>query len=406
MRDLKRPAFMREAAEKSRGYNAMAEILIALLVFLVASIGMSVAQMPFFAGYLLQSGVYQKMILTGDLDAGRIMELIMDLPEWMLIATLCTEIILIVVVLLYCRFFEKRGLRTAGFCKKRWFVNYLKGAVLGMLFFAAAYLVCLVTGSIRCEGISDQMVPGYLVGYLFGYLIQGMAEEVLCRGYLFVSLSRRYSVSYSAVLSASFFALLHGMNSGLSFLAMFNIFLFGIFAALMLVRYENIWIVGAFHSLWNFAQGNLFGVQVSGMEVQNSVLATTSKENFSVINGGNFGMEGGLGVTLVLGIGIFWMLRSLERQNKIIKKDIAPQEEMVQPKESGLQAETILSKESMPQGEVIPEEKTVSQENDTPQRENMGLNPDETPWHPESSGPEEKAEENRQTEYDENYFKD
>lgn len=372
MRELKRPAFMQEAAEKSKGYNAIAEILIALVVFLVASIGMSIAQMPFLAGYLLQSGEYQKMILSGDFDAERILELTMNLPEWMLIATLCSEIILIVVVLLYCRFFEKRRLSTAGFQKKKWFIYYLKGAALGLLFFTAAYLICLITGSIRCEGISGQMVPGYLVGYLFGYLIQGMAEEVLCRGYLFVSLSRRYSVSYSAILSAAFFALLHGMNSGLSFLAMINIFLFGIFAALMLVRYENIWIVGAFHSLWNFAQGNLFGVQVSGMEVQSSVLATTSKDGFSIINGGSFGMEGGLGVTLVLGIGIFWMLKSLE---------------------------------IMPKSEEALAEGTVSQENVILQRENMGLNSDETPWHPDSES-ETKSEERRQTEFNENYFKD
>lgn len=36
------------------------------------------------------------------------------------------------------------------------------------------------------------MAPLGILGYFVGYLVQGMAEEVLCRGYLFVSLSKTF----------------------------------------------------------------------------------------------------------------------------------------------------------------------------------------------------------------------
>ena len=66
--------------------------------------------------------------------------------------------------------------------------QYLKGAVAGALFFSVAYLICVLTGSIHVEGLVTNMAPLGILGYLVGYLVQGMAEEVLCRGYLFVSL--------------------------------------------------------------------------------------------------------------------------------------------------------------------------------------------------------------------------
>lgn len=88
--------------------------------------------------------------------------------------------------------------------------------------------------------------------------------------------------------------MLHGMNSGVDGLAMFNLFLYGLFAALLFVDCENIWIVGAFHSVWNFVQGNLYGISVSGNKITSSIFTSTSAEGgASVINGGSFGMEGG-----------------------------------------------------------------------------------------------------------------
>ena len=94
----------------------------------------------------------------------------------------------------------------------------------------------------------------------------------------------------AAIFSAFFFAMLHGMNSGVDGLAMFNLFLYGLFAALLFVDCENIWIVGALHSVWNFVQGNLYGISVSGNKITSSIFTSTSAEGgASVINGGSFG---------------------------------------------------------------------------------------------------------------------
>ena len=70
----------------------------------------------------------------------------------------------------------------------------------------------------------------------------------------------------------------------------------------------NIWLVSALHSVWNFAQGNFFGILVSGNDFGPTVLSTTFNASKTLINGGDFGLEGGLAVTTVLVIGTLLVL--------------------------------------------------------------------------------------------------
>ena len=231
MKDIKKPEFMLEAMRGRRGFIAVLEMLIAIVVFVVSSIAMSIGTIPLMIGYFVSDPEFMKTaqaVADGSMDSLQYMQKMQDyalhLPDWMTIATLLLEILMIAVVFIYCRFLEKRKIRTLGFRKKGMVPQYLKGAVAGALFFSVAYLICVLTGSIHVEGLVTNMAPLGILGYFVGYLVQGMAEEVLCRGYLFVSLSRRHSVVYSAVLSALFFAMLHGANSGLTPLAVFNFF--------------------------------------------------------------------------------------------------------------------------------------------------------------------------------------
>ena len=62
------------------------------------------------------------------------------------------------------------------------------------------------------------------------------------------------------------------------------------------------------HTVWNFVQGNVFGMEVSGLEISCSLFSSTSDPSRSLWNGGSFGAEGGLSVTIVLTIAILVML--------------------------------------------------------------------------------------------------
>lgn len=431
MRDIRKPAFMRDA-ESDRTHNIFLEICIAFLVFFVGSIVMSVIQAPAMMLYLLNNNDYMSMITSGDFDMNRILNAALNIPEWMMIVMLISEIILIAIVILYCRFIEKRKVHTIGFVKKGAFVKYLIGLIAGFAAFSVAYLICLVFGAVKFSGFTENVMPLYIVGYFIGYLIQGMAEEVLCRGYLFVSLSKRCHVTTAAIISALFFAGLHGINAGLSSLAFLNLFLFGIFAALLLVDTGSIWMAGAFHSLWNFAQGNFYGIRVSGNKVQSSIFASSPVENLSFINGGSFGMEGGVGVTIVLIICISIVLAHISKKNMLIDPKEQPSfaerelerltkeleaEEMNNPWGTNIQDDQSREGQNNPantqqniwkDGEFNAGNSPVQNQTVVNNAKNSQMNNGQINDSQAANKQEEKVqeEENKQTSFDENYFKD
>lgn len=414
MKEIKKPAFMQEATKGKRGNAAFIEVLIAGLVFTVSGIAMGIVQLPAFIVYLFGNEEYMKQLMSGEnVSTVKALEEVIQLPDWLVIVSLFSEIMMIVVVILYCRLIEKRKVSTMGFRKDGIVRQYLLGVMGALLIFSGAYVICVLPGGIQFKGLAENMVPGYIIAYLLGYMLQGMAEEVLCRGYLFVSLSRRYSVVYSAVISSVFFALLHGMNAGLTLLALINLFLYAMLAAFLFVKYESIWMVGAFHSLWNFAQGNLYGIQVSGMGVQNSIFASSMNEKMSFLNGGAFGMEGGLGVSIVLVIAIILILRSLDREGKIVEMQnpSVQTQGYMQPtmgEETEKQDFVGQNPENQNFAEQDPDRQNVK-DTEAGVRENMGVRSGETPWRPDNAAQyhtTDISQTEQGTAFDAEYFKD
>lgn len=237
-----------------------------------------------------------------------LVELMNEMPQWFSPVTLISTAGIIIVTLYYCTRLERRRLFTLGFVKKDAFAEYMAGFGIGFILFSAAYGIMLLSGQAKFNGFNSQLSIPLLLLFFVGYLIQGASEEILCRGYYFVSCCcPKKNIALAIFLSSVMFSLFHGGNNGISLMAVLNLFLFGILAALYFLRRGSIWGVCALHSIWNFTQGNIFGCSVSGNEVVSSVFLTSYGEA-GMFNGGSFGPEGGLGVTIVLFIGIVILL--------------------------------------------------------------------------------------------------
>lgn len=305
MKDLfEKPAAFTEAAEKKAGWNWFVELLVFVAVFIVCTFAQTIILMPGELILLMKDKAYLEAATTGDVAA--ITEAMMQIMsgDWYKILMLFSTVMMIVVTCLFCKLIQKRKMSTLGFCKKNMVKEYLTGMLVGFLFFSIAVLLGVVSGGLTITGISPEFSIGFFILYLLGYMVQGMGEEVLCRGYLMVSIGRRYPVYLAVILNAVFFAVLHLANNGITPLAFVNLSLFGIFASVYFIRRGNIWGIGAFHSVWNLVQGNFYGIRVSGMGVSNSFLESVPVEGKDLLNGGAFGMEGSIFVTLVLAAGI------------------------------------------------------------------------------------------------------
>lgn len=305
---LEKPKAVFEAAEKKRGMHWALELLVFVAVFFVGEIAEMFILVPGNLILLFTNTDYVNAAMAG--DVARLMEIEYQITssDIYTILSLFATLGMIVIAFLFCKILQKRPLKTLGFRRERIFKEYIIGIVAGFLVFSAAVLLCVVTGALKLGGMSPAFSAGTFLLLTVGFMIQGMSEEVLCRGYFMVSMARRYPVVIAILANSLFFAALHLLNPGISVLALLNLVLFGVFASLYFLRRGNIWGVAAFHSIWNLVQGNFYGIRVSGMEMQCSVLQSDMVTGKEIWNGGAFGLEGGLAVTIVYVVGIAVLL--------------------------------------------------------------------------------------------------
>ena len=220
-------------------------------------------------------------------------------------------------VLLFWRLVDGRPLQQLGLQPHTAKPAWLRGAAIAALMMGFIVLVwyTLLDGAVWTTNPDATRAAVALTGGLLGFLIQGPAEEVLFRGYIFENVRMVWGLRWAVIVSAIAFSLFHLRNPALGPLALINLVLFGVATALYKVRVDNgqLWGVFALHTIWNWLQQVVFGLPNSGIaSVQDNALFTLTP-NTSLpepIWGGGFGPEGTLGATLVLLALIVALLRT------------------------------------------------------------------------------------------------
>jgi membrane protease YdiL (CAAX protease family) len=307
----KRPSIIIKAQEAKFKPHFLIQILIFLGVFLAIQVAMLIPLFIYGLIYILKIDG-SEMLQTEDPDA--LAEFLFRFRnELILPALICTALTTILTII-YCRAIEKRSLYSMGFVRKKAVKDYLAGAGIGIIMFGVAVLIAFLSGTLSYNGFVLGNGINLLLAFLVGFIIQGMSEEVLLRGYFMVSVASKYSILLAVISNSLIFALLHIFNNGIALLPLINLVLFGIFASIYTLKMDSIWGISAIHTTWNFAQGNIFGIKVSGINAQVSLFSFKSSEAGKIINGGSFGLEGGLAVTTVLILSIIIIL-SIEGRN-------------------------------------------------------------------------------------------
>ena len=124
-------------------------------------------------------------------------------------------------------------------------------------------------------------------------------------------------VIIGVIVNTVIFALLHLGNPNIGPISFINLLLFGTFMSLYVLKTKNLWGACALHTMWNFTQGVVFGISVSGNDVASSIFHFTANKDLWFLNGGGFGAEGGLIVTVILGAalaGLVWWIQKDTKQ--------------------------------------------------------------------------------------------
>ncbi len=224
----------------------------------------------------------------------------LDSPDKMWIMLYLT-VVSIIINILICKLIERRTLRTMGVTKHLCLPDYLIGAVLGLAMFSAVIGINYAAGAVRVSDATDaaRSIPMMIVMFT-GWMIQGFSEEFAFRGFMMMSAGTYKKPWIAVIFSAIMFGAAHIGNSGATVNGVLNVALFGVVMSLYMLRTDSIWGPAALHTVWNWAQGSFFGLKVSGLDVGQSVLHFEQTDSAAWMNGGSFGLEGGLGTTIIL----------------------------------------------------------------------------------------------------------
>lgn len=328
---FKKPDMVAEAA-KTGGKNVVVEILMFLAVFFVAQILVAIPLNIVTTPMLLGSEEYMEAALAMDMEKVAEITAEIIMTDKVLLTNLFSTALMTITAMLFCKLIQKRKMTTLGFKKPGMWKEYGIGMLIGFGMMAVIVLIGALTGALKLQFNSDITAGSslaLLAAVFVGFLIQGMSEEVLCRSYFLVSLARKDGKVWMGIIVSSIaFGALHLGNAGVSVLALINLVLFGIFAGVYFIKRGNIWGAAAIHSIWNFAQGNIFGVLVSGNDFGVTVFESTINENMTLINGGAFGLEGGILTTIVLVVATVIVLQT--KQRDIAVEEVPEQVEAAQ----------------------------------------------------------------------------
>ena len=222
------------------------------------------------------------------------------------------------IVFLWVKFREKRAFSSLGFFKEGWLKELGRGFLIGAVQFSLVVVLLLVTGTggLKFGQVNLQSLI-FVLAIIPFWILQGGTEELVTRGWLFPAVSAKSNIFIGILISSALFGALHLFNPGVTVLSIVNIILNGIFACFLMLKYDNMWVLAGMHGAWNFVQGNIYGIQVSGQGASTSILNYSSQSSVDLLSGGAFGAEGSIFATIVL-IGctayLYW---SLKKENRL-----------------------------------------------------------------------------------------
>jgi uncharacterized protein len=211
----------------------------------------------------------------------------------------------VLAYLAFGRWIERR--KVDDLSMHRAFPEWAFGAAVGAGAMAATIGVIALFGGYRLVGQNSVAVLLPIAGIAFQ---SGFFEEILLRGIVF-RLMEKWLGSWVALgFSALLFGALHLANPNASPLAAFAIAIeAGILLGAIYMLTRRLWAAIGLHMAWNFTQGGIFGVAVSGFETQG--LLKPVMEGPDLLTGGAFGAEASLpAIIICTATGLFFLYRA------------------------------------------------------------------------------------------------
>lgn len=227
---------------------------------------------------------------------------------------LIAAILLLPCAWICLRFFHRQSLAAIGIGPDRpWLMHTVIGTAIGAGLLTLGWGLLVVTGqatvSVNADASGRLTLAVVWAVYCLGISAQ---EELLFRGYPFQVVAR-WNPSVAVVFMGLFFVAIHLSNDGgFAPLSMLNIFFLHLLLVACYLRTRSLWLPIAVHAAWNYALAFVFGMPLSGRPVPQSIINT--QVDPGLWTGNAFGPEGGLAVTMALGLAAAAVWRCLPQR--------------------------------------------------------------------------------------------
>jgi membrane protease YdiL (CAAX protease family) len=179
---------------------------------------------------------------------------------------------------------------------RRLLQDAVMGLLGGLLLFSAVVGVMYLLGSYHVTGSNPQ--AKWLPALLMVGLGAGIGEEIIARGVLFRIIEEGLGTWVALVVSALFFGAAHIANPGATLWSSAAIAIeAGLLFGLLYHVTRSLVLCMGLHAAWNFTQGTIYGIPVSGLKADGWLLSTRSGPDW--LSGGVFGAEASV-IALIL----------------------------------------------------------------------------------------------------------
>jgi membrane protease YdiL (CAAX protease family) len=170
---------------------------------------------------------------------------------------------------------------------RRW-RDALGGLLAGSLLFSVVVGVLWLLGSYHVTGFNPH--ADWLPALLVAGLGAGIAEEIMFRGVLFRVTEEGLGTWAALLLSALFFGFAHAKNPGATAWSSSAIAIeAGLLFGLLFHVTRSLPACMGLHAAWNFCQGTVYGIPVSGLKADGWLVSTRTGPDW--LSGGAFGAE-------------------------------------------------------------------------------------------------------------------
>lgn len=229
--------------------------------------------------------------------------------------TLVPFSLLLLVLLGWVRFVERRSLASIGIVGERKLHEFLRGHASGLAGLFGVVMVIWIAGGLQLTSVAPALsTPASLVPIvllLFTFALQSSVEELLFRGWLLSVLAKKFNVVIAVLVSSALFSLVH-FNPRAHWLVPVGTFLFGLFACAWVLRTRNVLGIMGWHAGWNWLLAIGFGLPLTGLDVGLPALFVDLQPvGPEWLTGGPQGPEASIVCFcyLILGIALMWRQR-------------------------------------------------------------------------------------------------